>query len=54
MEPETERTYESLTTDQLHEMRVAFEQDKADGGDSDFCTGRLELIARVLATRKED
>ena len=50
-DPVVVAVYESLTTDQLHQMREAFELDLAHGAESDFTTGRLALIDRILATR---
>jgi len=49
--PEVEAVYESLTTDQLYQMREAFEVDLTQKAETDFTAGRLELIARILATR---
>jgi hypothetical protein len=46
---ETERVYESLSTEALRAMRAAFKWDLAHGG---AVGGRIDLIERILAQRE--
>lgn len=50
---ETRQVYEGMSTDELHRLRVAFGLDMEDAKPEtiEFCTGRLALIAEVLARR---
>jgi hypothetical protein len=50
---ETRALYESMPTDQLRELRAAFELDMKNAKPETiaFGTGRLALIAEVLARR---
>lgn len=48
-----EAMYETMSTETLLELRGAFEYDRAHGAESEFCEGRLKLIAAALEKRTE-